>query len=247
MTKAEALYDFIFGSEYDEDTYDSLEDAIEDLVEENSWGLECDGGEYIMFDSYSDAEDAAQQSVKDLIDDIGVEGFTVDLERFVDSSWFEDAEQESHESYAQEIRDESSSDDDMYVNRLHEELCDYGIMEPLDLPEEPNEDDYEDSDNYDTAVEEWEEECGNLRAEAENEADSEMYSLSEKMMSDDSVEWYMDNFGTEDFNDIVKRHNLIDEDELAAYVVDVDGCGHVLSSYDGEEYENEGYYIYRTN
>jgi len=196
-----------------------------------------------MFSSYSDAEDAAHESVKNLIDDIGIEGFNVDMEKFVDKSWFEDAEKESHEFYAQDIRDEASSDDDRWVNRLHEELCDYGIMEELDLPEEPE----EDVEDYDTAYAEWEDECETLRSEAEDKADSEMYELSEQMMSGDSVEWYIDNFGQESFNNTVKEQNLVDEDELAQYVVSIDGCGHVLSSYDGEEYENEGYLIYRTN
>lgn len=62
---------------------------------------------------------------------------------------------------------------------------------------------------------------------------------------------YLDEFGEEDFNSIVVENNLVDPRILAEHVVNTDGRGHILSSYDGEEgeqkYNNKWYYIYRIN
>lgn len=58
---------------------------------------------------------------------------------------------------------------------------------------------------------------------------------------------YKFQFGEEEFQQVLIRENLIDIDELSKYCVDIDGVGHFISSYDGEETEHDGYYIYRTN
>mgnify|MGYP001409904524 CR=1 FL=1 len=251
--KKEALFDFIYGENFDSEVYESKEDAIENLVEYSyqSYGLdsfECDGGEYLVADSYSDAEEAAKDSIKDLFDDIGIEGFNLgSIESFVDSRWFEEAEKEMHESYVYDIKDETSSDEDLYVNRLHEELCDNGLMDPLELPTEPERDDFEDESDYDSAIEDWENECESIRNRAESEAEDKMYDLSDNMMSNDSIEYYIDNFGESEFNDVAKRNDLFDIDAIAQYVLDTDGVGHILAGYDGNEYEQNGCYIYRTN
>jgi hypothetical protein len=246
MTGQEALYEYIYGTEFDSDSYESLEDAIEGECVEERWthyGLpvySIDGGEYAVAEDWEDAENAALESVKSLIDDIGVSGFSMNMQNFVESRWFEEAEREMHESYAYDIKDESSSDEDLYVSRLHEELVDYSLMDALELPEEP---DYEDEDAHD----EWEKECDDLRSSAEKEANSKIDELADAMMSNDSVEYYIDNFGEEDFNEVVTREGLIDEDEVAEYVVKMDGVAHVLAGYDGEEHENGGCYFYRIN
>lgn len=58
---------------------------------------------------------------------------------------------------------------------------------------------------------------------------------------------YKYQFGESEFQRILIQENLIDIEELAKYCVDIDGVGHFIASYDGEETEHEGYYIYRTN
>ena len=260
MEAKEALFDFIYNGDFDTDEYESKEDAIDDLVQDVSYShygmeqYECDGGEYAITDSYSEVEEAAHESVKSLLDDIGIEGFNLgSLNNYVDSDWFYETEKEMHESYADDISNESSSDSDRYVNRQHEELCDYGIMEELDLPEEPEQEDFQtdegedDEDAYNEAYDEWATECDNLRSDVESEAQDKSYELAEKMMSDDSVQYYIDNFGESEFNELVKNNNLADFDAIAEYVVDIDGPGHILSSYDGEMYEEGDFYIFRTN
>lgn len=58
---------------------------------------------------------------------------------------------------------------------------------------------------------------------------------------------YKFHFGDEEFHRVLIREGLIDLKELANYCVDIDGVGHYIASYDGDETEQEGYYIYRTN
>lgn len=58
---------------------------------------------------------------------------------------------------------------------------------------------------------------------------------------------YKYQFGESEFQQVLIRENLIDIEELAKYCVNIDGVGHFIASYDGEETEQEGYYIYRTN
>lgn len=58
---------------------------------------------------------------------------------------------------------------------------------------------------------------------------------------------YKYQFGDEHFQYILLEESLIDIDALAKWCVDMDGVAHFLASYDGEEIEENGYYIYRVN
>lgn len=58
---------------------------------------------------------------------------------------------------------------------------------------------------------------------------------------------YKYQFGEEEFHRVLIHEGLIDIEELAKYCVDIDGVGHFIASYDGDETEQDGYYIYRTN
>lgn len=58
---------------------------------------------------------------------------------------------------------------------------------------------------------------------------------------------YKFQFGESEFQRVLIQENLIDIEELAKYCVDIDGVGHFIASYDGDETEQDGYYIYRTN
>ena len=240
MTKQEALYEYIFDNNYDTDEYESLEEAIDnECVEENYdyYDLDVftiDDGTYAVADNYEDAERAARANVSDLLDDIGIDGLNIEINDFVDTGWFEDAEREMHVNYARDIAYESASDDELYVNRLHEELCDYELMDELELPEEP-----ENEDEYD----EWEKKCDKIKKIAEKKAEELIDDFADILMSDDSVQYYIENFGNDGFNEICKKYNLIDYQELAEEIVSIDGVGHCLASYDGEEHELPNKYV----
>lgn len=61
------------------------------------------------------------------------------------------------------------------------------------------------------------------------------------------VSEYKFQFGESEFQRVLIQENLVDIEELSKYCVDIDGVGHFIASYDGDETEHEGYYIYRTN
>lgn len=73
------------------------------------------------------------------------------------------------------------------------------------------------------------------------------YNSLQDSIQNNWIDEFKYQFGEELFNDIVIKENLIDIEELTKWCVDMDGVGHYLASYDGEEVDCNGYYIYRTN
>jgi len=245
-SKEEALYLFVNGEEYDEETYDSFEEAVDNEVS-SAYGTnyEIDGEEYLVCEDEDEARDEAIENLKNLFDDIGVFGlsdYTTNwiLDNALDDSWFAEAMSESDVSYAEDIKDEESSDEDLYVSRLHEEMVEMGIMEELDLPEEPEDED---------ELEAWEEEVEDIKDNVRDEVENKIDEFVDKRAEDygNPVEWFEDNFGREELSRVAKDNYLVDEDAVAEMIIDTDGLGHTLSSYDGEEHEQDGYLIFRTN
>jgi len=63
----------------------------------------------------------------------------------------------------------------------------------------------------------------------------------------DPIDWYIGSFGENDFMMAVTENNLIDFDKTAELCVDCDGMGNFIASYDGDEIEYNGIYLYREN
>ena len=63
----------------------------------------------------------------------------------------------------------------------------------------------------------------------------------------EELEEYKFHLGQEEFYKVVKDNNLIDIDKLAQWCVEMDGVGHYLSYYDGEELEHNNIFLYRVN
>ena len=65
--------------------------------------------EYSCYESYDEAEEAAQEDCKELFDDIGIEGIRFEniggIESFVDEDWFDDAKKEDAEYYVSDIKE----------------------------------------------------------------------------------------------------------------------------------------------
>ena len=220
------------------DTYELNEpiDEYDDAITEYTSGTNVSykGEVWYVFDDYDDAVKAATNDVLMYLDEMGVEGINIDLAQYVDEEWFEDAERESFENYCYDIATEG---DNTYDNRLVQECYDNGLIDDDDFElEEDGEIDY-------------------------TQCTVDTYELVDRLANylyDDNMsyyksaaEWYRSDFGDEDFETVVENNDLIDKQKISEYVVDEDGIGHTLASYDGEdnEYEFDGitYYIYRTN
>lgn len=185
--------------------------------------------EYAVYEDYSDAEEDAKRDIIELIDEMGIEGFSPDFQDeiivngWLNTDWFDEAKDESNRFYADDIKEESASSPE-YANRLIEEAVDRGLID---------EDDLDESGNY-----------------VGDEDD-----LYERFVDDlngdysDSVEWYRDNFGSE-INEAVAQNGLIDYDAVAEAVVERDGVANSLARYDSKEntfdYNGTTFYIYRT-
>ncbi len=201
---------------------DEIEDGYDDDI------FEYGDQEYLVCDDYDDAYDKAVDGVYNLLD---TEGFTFvnDWENYVDDDWFSDAQRESAEYYVQDIEDENDS---TYENRLIAELVDNGYL------------DEEDDFHYDEDDED--QEYPLLNDDADLDGAKEDYIDS--MCDEDPVEWYINNFGNEDFNQVCIKNNLVDLQKLAEYCIDTDGPASELARYDGNEIELEDDYLaYRTN
>ena len=62
-----------------------------------------------------------------------------------------------------------------------------------------------------------------------------------------SIDWYMDCFGYEEFKAICEECDLIDWDSVIEEVISEDGIANSIATYDGKEYEVGEYFIYRLN
>ena len=98
-------------------------------------------------------------------------------------------------------------------------------------------------DIHDSEPERYEDEFGDMDVD-----DAVEKYLDDDGYENDPVQWYIDNFGKRELDEIIKKHNLIDEDKLAEAIVDADGPANSLARYDGDEISLDcGYYCYRTN
>lgn len=82
---------------------------------------------------------------------------------------------------------------------------------------------------------------------SEEEIRDNYFNMLQDSIEGQEMEEYKFQFGEEYFNDTLIREGLIDIEALATWCVDMDGVAHYLASYDGEEIDENGYYIYRTN
>jgi hypothetical protein len=222
--------------------------AVEEL---RTNAFEVEGAEYyVLLDD--EADEMAKDMARSLLDDIGIEGMSDSFksyvyDNFVNTKWFDDAMEESHTNYAHDIESEDASSDE-YINRLHEEMVEKGVM---DEPEWPDESDFEDDeDGYEEARSKY---ADKLESDVSSNIDDFVSSMSDDY--DDGLDYWKQVYGSEEISEIVNKNNLVDLDEVAEYLVDTDGRGQTIASYDNEEhyikitYRNDSYeyYIYRTN
>lgn len=211
-----------------------------------------------------EADTRAIDSATELLEDIGIAHLDISIFReFTDVTlWFDDAMKENNESYASDIMQETPSDD-VYINRLHEEMVRAGILdeperEEFDEPE-PHVNDFDTTDEYQKEFDNWEKQ--------KSYWDKEQYSELEKIVKNsiddfvehlnsnyyDGLEYFIETFDAEENMETIKK--LVSFDKLAEHIISQDGRGQSISSYDGSEesvsvtYKGEEYdfFIYRMN
>ena len=167
-----------------------------------------EAGEYIVL-TEEEAYDEAEESIRDLIEDLGLESFSECyqewiLDTCVDKEWFDEYLEEYYSNYIDDIRDEES-DYEEYDSRLAEEMEDAGV---------------------------------------ETEEEFLDYLIED---AGNSIDWYIDCFGYEEFKYVCEECDLIDWDNVIEEVISEDGVAHSIATYDGKEYEVGEYFIYRLN
>jgi hypothetical protein len=197
-----------------------------DDVKEYGEALEYDGQEWMIFSSYDDAEEAAKERIQDLIDDIGIEEFNLSMEDYLDNDnlrvYWEDDARAIVDDFLEDARAE-------YLEDNYSEYED-ALEEDEDLDEE----DWLD-ENFDE--DEWSENWVSERVE-----DMVMQGLSA---------FYDMGLEGSSLVEILQNNDIFDIDAMIEDVVSIDGLGHTLSGYDGEEVEvkigRDEFYCYRNN
>lgn len=253
-------------------------DEVEEGYDENHF--EVDGEEWIVAD-YDTAYDLAVEDARSVMeDDLGLDALSEFAQEWAidnacDSDWFDEAQQESNEFYAQDVWEESDTD---YGNRAIQELDDNEGLDDeeggfvievskdgeffyVDKKGELTDDLYkakrfltssnvskskEFNKYYDLLDEEYDDVYDTFEEELVDKDDI-CERLAESMWEDDSIEWYKNVFGDEELSQIAREKGLFDWQKIAEYCVDNDGVANYLSRHDGKEIElANDLYGYRT-
>jgi len=239
----------------------NIEDAIEEAESVydiiplydyyGMYEFEYGGAEYAVGLDES-ADEAAIERTRSLIDDIGYEGFNPGfMEYYVDGDqvadyaedWFWDDMSEAPEDYLDDDDRELTQHSKDEIEKINEEI---GRLQ----------EDLEELDS-DVEIEVTQDRIDELEERKEDiKMDDDNYEYTEEA-KDEYVERRMDEVRNDpvgflrDFGMEESIKDFIDEDDFIEGVVESDGRGHTLSSYDGVEnevsFDDEWYYIYRTN
>jgi hypothetical protein len=167
---------------------------------EDSFYVEGDSAEYRVFETYAIAYNTAIEQVREDLEE-NPDYFNQDwLMNWVDmDDTIENILEEYYRSYADDIAFE---DDSRYNNRLIAEMVANGLMTEEEATSEDADDIAE--DNVDNLV--------------------DLY-VEENMEGDKGVEWYISNFGQDDFRDLVIDLNLIDISGASEDAIGYRWCG----------------------
>ena len=237
-----------------EDDLENAESVYDIIPLYDYYGMyefEYGGAEYAVGDDES-ADEAATERTRSLIDDIGYEGFSpsfmewhVDGDQVADyaEDWFWDDMSDSPEDYLDDDDRELSKEAVNNIDLLDEMIGEF----QSDLEETDNQ---MDEEELLSKIEELEIEKQDISDDDDNyeyteEAKDNYVERRKNEVKDDPVGFLRD-FGMEE-----SIKDFIDEDDFIEAVIEADGRGHTLSSYDGNEneisFDDEWYYIYRTN
>ena len=192
----------------------------------DTYGLktyEAENEEWAVTDNYKEVEAAVKEDIKDLLDDLGVDALMWDnmggIENYLDPKWFEEARQESNESYAEDIL---SSEPERFIEEAKELKLDTGYAGyELNDPE----------GDHSAAISDF----AKAMKEQQEENPIEWYINN---IGKDSIK-----------DLIKAGHISFDIDAIVEKVMELDGPGHVISVYDGKmvekDHNGKTYYLFR--
>ena len=274
------LLDEISELEDELDEYKELTDVYTLLpVQYGHYGLTqfenmVDGTEWAVGDE-GEMEQASREGVESMLDDIGFEGFNPSfIENHIDEDgvesyirdFFNHDVYDSPESYLDDDNKEISSSQKQEIAELRQE--------EIELDTKRNELETQ-KEAYDTGNEDWEEQYdafNDMISEIEDrllEIQDEIEEINnnpdgdyneddiEKVIDDQvseytsNIESFVNNFIGVEYLQWILDHDFIDKDAFIESVVDSDGYGISLNSYDGdvneEVIDGRTYYIIRVN
>jgi len=216
------IYDIIYeGKHYFLHSFKVLEHHGESRA---TWAV---GDEYYT-------EKTAFQTVENLIDDVGLEGFRSSfVENHIDEEELKDYFRESEEEYVRENLEDYFDEDDF-------EYSDPEVQERIDELEMRLEDSEIDQEEVDELNEELDELKNSDKTIPDNLIEEKVESLLEDKTYDAATTIRDYGLNIQDF---------VDMDALIKDVVNTDGYGDTINSYDGTEdtveFDNETYYIFQ--
>jgi hypothetical protein len=255
VSEIEVLEDEITELEKSKDVYDML--PIGDYVLKEFTTTEFQG-RWKVGDS-DDTEREAVRYVKDLIDDMGYDGFNQSfvMQHFDDDSFrmylrefFEEDVYNNPEIYFDDSDKELSRSQEARIFELKEIIANLeSEKESLDDEDEDYESEYERLNDEITILQE---EIQEIEDDPDGEYDSDkLDSMVSERISEygyDAKDFYENYLGGGDFTQWCVDNGFINDDEFAQAVVDTDGYGTTLNVYDGSEesirFDGETYYIF---
>lgn len=190
-----------------------------------------DGQEWLIFESFEDAEREARLRVKDDIES-EPEIFNQDfLQQYVMIS------ETDKNLIAREDADSQTEDRDLDELKDEAERFDIEFEDPEDKLDE-------DDPDYDEKLEE----ANSVLESKLREEVSDKIAEDILPQLDDPIQFFVEDQGMYSREDLLKASFIqIDEDKASEAAVDEDGVAHFLSTYDGEEVELDGLFMYRRN
>ena len=223
---------------------------------------DLDGREYAVGDNY-EMQKSCEENVDALIDDVGYEGFNNGFAKsYIDTdaieehardtydndvsengdSYFQDSERELSDSQEERIKIlESKIERENSTKSQFEEM-----IENTEDEEEIDELQNKIDDSIEM-IEEMESEIEDIKDDPQGDFPEELIDSKVNDLVDDAVndpEEYMNNFGLE-------WSEFVNKDDFIQGVIDADGFGNTISSYDGNadevSVEGESYWVIRLN
>jgi hypothetical protein len=202
---------------------------------------------------YDTTEYAAKQSLESLIDDIGYDGFNSSfVESHIDSDkyesylreFFEEDVYNNPESYLDDDARELSNEQENLISQLNEKIK--VLFEKLFSMRDDLKTMDEDSDEYseleelidetETEINETEDEITEIKENPEGDYnDDDLEKVVNNIVSEyeDDISGFVNNFIGRDLTDFLRDNDLIDKSDFIDSVLDADGWGNTLNSYDG--------------